>query len=115
MAYDPTDHRLFTGDRGPGKLVVLNSETGAVVATLPIGDTSDDMTYDADHHRIYISTADGLNIVGQDSPDTYRLLQHIDTLGGKTSIYIPSLKRFYVVHTKGDKAPEAGLQIFAVR
>jgi hypothetical protein len=38
----------------------------------------------------------------------------VDTHGGKTSIYVPSLKQFYVVHTKGDKAPEAGLQIFKV-
>jgi DNA-binding beta-propeller fold protein YncE len=115
LAFDPEHHRLFVGDRGPGKLIVLNTDNDSIVATLPIGDTSDDMTYDAAHRRIYISTADGLDVIGQDSPDSYRLLQHIDTLGGKTSIYIPSLKRFYVVHTKGDKASEAGLQIFAVR
>jgi DNA-binding beta-propeller fold protein YncE len=115
MAFDQAQHRLFVGDRNPGRLVVLNTNNGSAVATLPIGDTSDDMTYDGEHHRLYISTADGLDVVGQDSPDHYRILQHFDTLGGKTSFYVPSLHRFFVVHTKGEQAAEAGLQIFEVR
>ena len=47
MAFDAVHHRLFVGDRKPGKLIVLNTEDGSVVATLPLGDTSDDMSYDA--------------------------------------------------------------------
>jgi hypothetical protein len=42
------------------------------------------------------------------------VIQHLDTLGGKTSIYVPSVRRFFVVHTKGGPAAEAGLQIFEV-
>jgi hypothetical protein len=41
-------------------------------------------------------------------------VQHVDTLGGKTSVYVPSLKQFYVVHTKSAQVPEAGLQVFKV-
>ncbi|MDQ1450492.1 MAG: hypothetical protein QOK38_358, partial [Acidobacteriaceae bacterium] len=52
--------------------------------------------------------------VRQDSPDHYHVIQHVDTLGGKTSIYVPSIGRFFVVHTKGDLASEAGLQVFDV-
>jgi len=115
MAYDAAQHRLFLGDRKPGKLVVLNTENDSVVATLPIGETSDDMVYDAGHHRIYISSDDGVDVIGQDSADQYHLLQHVDTMGGKTSEYVPSRKRLFVVHTKGERAAEAGLQIFAVR
>ena len=114
MAYDPINHRLFVGDRGPGKLVVLNSENGEVVQTLSIGDMSDDMTYDDLHRRIYISGADGVDVVAQLSSDRYKVVQHVDTLGGKTSIYVPSLSRFFVVHTKGGPAAEAGLQTFQV-
>ncbi|HEY4046774.1 MAG TPA: hypothetical protein VGM27_07910 [Acidobacteriaceae bacterium] len=114
MAYDPEHRRLFVGDRKPGKLVVLDADNGQVVNTLPIGDTSDDMAYDSARNRIYISSDDGLDVVAQDSHNTYRLLQHADTLGGKVSIYVPSLNRIYVAHTKGPLAPEAGLQIFKV-
>jgi len=114
MAYDPIHKRIFVGDRNPGKLVVLDAGNGRVIQTLDIGNVSDDMTYDSAHHRIYVSSADGVDVVAQDSPDHYRVVQHVDTFGGKTSIYVPSIGRFFVVHTKGDQAKEAGLQVFKV-
>src|SRR5258707_9437705 len=114
MAYDPIHKRIFAGDRNPGKLVVLDADDGHVIHTLDIGNVSDDMTYDAAHHRIYVSSAEGVYVVAQDSPDHYHVIQHVDTFGGKTSIYVPSIGRFFVVHTKGDLAKEAGLQIFRV-
>jgi hypothetical protein len=114
MAYDPIHKRVFVGDRNPGKLVVLDALNGHVIQTLDIGNVSDDMTYDAAHHRVYISSADGVDVVAQDSPDHYHVVQHVDTFGGKTSIYVPSIGRFFVVHTRGDQAKEAGLQVFKV-
>jgi DNA-binding beta-propeller fold protein YncE len=114
MAYDPIHKRIFVGDRNPGKLVVLDADDGHVIQTLDIGNVSDDMTYDSAHHRIYVSSEDGVDVVAQDSPDHYRVVQHVDTFGGKTSIYVPSIGRFFVVHTKGDQAKEAGLQVFKV-
>jgi DNA-binding beta-propeller fold protein YncE len=114
MAYDPIHKRIFVGDRNPGKLVVLDAGNGHVIEKLDIGNVSDDMTYDSAHHRIYVSSADGVDVVAQDSPDHYRVVQHVDTFGGKTSIYVPSLECFFVVHTKGDLAKEAGLQVFKV-
>jgi hypothetical protein len=53
--------------------------------------------------------------VKQVDQDHYTIEQHIDTLGSKTSIYVPSLRRFYVVHTKGPQAAEAGLEVLSVR
>ena len=103
------------GTAKPGKFVVLDADNGQVVNTLPIGDTSDDMAYDSARRRIYISSDDGLDVVAQDSRNNYRLLQHADTLGGKVSVFVPSLNRIYVAHTKGPLAPEAGLQIFKVQ
>jgi len=114
MAYDPIHKRVFVGDRNPGKLIVLDAGNGHVIETLDIGNVSDDMTYDSAHHRIYVSSEDGVDVVAQDSPDHYHVVQHVDTLGGKTSIYVPSIGRFFVVHTKGDLAKEAGLQVFKV-
>ena len=115
MAFDAAHHRLFVGDRKPGKLVVLNTDDGSTVATLPLGDTSDDMTYDEAHGRLYSSSAEGVDVIGQDSPNTYHQLQHVDTKGGKVSIYVPWLKRYFVAHTKDEKAPVAELLIYEVR
>jgi DNA-binding beta-propeller fold protein YncE len=114
MAFDGEHHRLFVGSRNPGKLYVLDSDTGKLVTVLDTVNISDDMTLDLPHHRLYVSGADGVDVISQDDPDHYRSLQRVDTHGGKTSVYAPSLKKFYVVHTKGDQAREAGLQIFRV-
>jgi hypothetical protein len=72
------------------------------------------MSFDPAHRRLIVSGAEGVDVFAQDNPDSYRLVQHVDTFGGKTSVYVPSLKQFYVVHTKGEQAAEAGLQIFKV-
>ena len=114
MGLDEGNHRLFIGSRNPGMIYVLDSNSGTLVATFKTVNISDDMTFDAAHRRLIVSGADGVDVFAQDNPDSYRPVQHVDTLGGKTSVYVPSLKRFYVVHTKGEQAAEAGLQIFKV-
>jgi DNA-binding beta-propeller fold protein YncE len=114
MAADFAHHRLFVGNRKPGQLLVLDSQTGKPVATLPTGETSDDITYDASNRLLYITSDDGLDVVRELSPGQYEAVQHVDTFGGKTSVYLPSLKRLYVVHTKSPRADVAGLQMFSV-
>ncbi|MDB6085235.1 MAG: hypothetical protein JWN43_3116 [Gammaproteobacteria bacterium] len=114
MGFDESNHRLFIGSRNPGVLFVLDSNGGKLVTTLKTVNISDDMTFDAAHRRLIVSGAEGVDVFAQDDPDHYRLVQHVDTLGGKTSVYVPSLKQFYVVHTKGEQAAQAGLQIFKV-
>jgi DNA-binding beta-propeller fold protein YncE len=115
MAFDPKTGRLFIGSRNPGKLFVMDANNGSVIQSLDIVNISDDMTFDPLHHRLYVTGAEGLDVVKQADPDHYAVEQHIDTLGGKTSVYVPSLNRFYVVHTKGPRATEAGLQVIGVR
>jgi DNA-binding beta-propeller fold protein YncE len=114
MAIDEERQRVFIGSRDPGMLVVLDAKTGKVVTTFKTVETSDDMTYDAAHRRLFVSGSDGVDVFAQDTPDSYRLLQHLDLPTGKTSVYVPSLKQFYVVQTKSEQVPEAGLQVFRV-
>jgi DNA-binding beta-propeller fold protein YncE len=114
MASDSKNHRLFVGSRGPGKLFILDSNNGTVVSVLNTVDTSDDITFDAADRRLYVSGSDGVDVMAQITADHYRVIQHVDTLGGKTSVYVPALNQFYVVHTRGDLAQEAGLQVFKV-
>jgi DNA-binding beta-propeller fold protein YncE len=114
MGLDKKNHRLFVGSRNPGVMYVLDSNSGKLVTTFNTVNVSDDMTFDSEHHRLIVSGADGVEVFAQDNPDSYRLVQHVDTLGGKTSVYVKPLKQFYVVHTKSDKVPQAGLQVFKV-
>lgn len=65
MAMDAANHRLFIGARDPQKLVVMNTETGAVQTTLPIGKGVDaTVFYKGD---VFASCGDGtLAVVGED-------------------------------------------------
>jgi hypothetical protein len=58
MAFDAADHRLFLGCRSR-VTVVVDSNTGKVVASLPIGDQADASVFDAFGKVAFTSTGDG--------------------------------------------------------
>ncbi len=113
MELDTKNQRLFVAGRKPGKLFVIDASTGQAITVLDCVETADDMNYDPATRRIYVSGSGGVTVVQQESPNTYRVLTQFGTNGGKTSILVPSLKQFYIVHTK---TPEdnAGLQVYQV-
>ncbi len=114
MEIDPDSHHLFVGARNPGVLLVLDTRDGHVIQTLPTVETSDEIILDKQHGRLYVAGSTGLDVFKKNDRSRYEPIQHIDTHGGKTAMYVPSLERLYVVHTKGPAAAEAGLQVFAV-
>lgn len=54
---DPATHRLFVGCRNPQKLVVIDANTGAVKASLPIGAGVDATRFHMS--QAFASTGDG--------------------------------------------------------
>lgn len=104
LALDASHHRLFVGSRTertyfvPGKLLVLDSETGKVIATLDIGGGADETFYDPAHRRIYVAGGDGfVDVVQQLDPDHYQSLGRIATgVLAKTALWVPELNRLYV-------------------
>jgi len=97
MAFDETNHRLFIVTRNPGKLVVMNSDNGKVIADLPAVGLVDDAVYDAQHKRIYLAGDQYLDIFEQKDPDHYALLTRVP--GGfraKTGILVPEWNRYYL-------------------
>jgi YVTN family beta-propeller protein len=107
------EQRLFVGGRKPNNLVILDARTGATLQYLPTVAASDDLTVDPIHHRVYVTGSTGMDVYARSAGDRYVREAHYDTLGGKTSIYVPSLQRLYVVHSRTN-APESGLQIYRV-
>jgi DNA-binding beta-propeller fold protein YncE len=89
MALDEGHHRLFVGCRHPAKLVVLNTDNGAVVADVDIVHDSDDVYFDAARHCIYASGGGGfITVVLQKSPDSYAVTDEIPTAAGaRTSFF----------------------------
>src|SRR5712692_7760534 len=97
MAFDQPDHRLFVITRNPGKLIVLNSDSGKVVTSLPAVGMVDDMSYDAQHKRLYLAGDGSLDVFEQKDPDRYALLAKIPgAFRAKTGTLVPELNRYYL-------------------
>ena len=97
MAFDEADHRLFVVTRTPGKLIVLNSDTGKVVAEVAAVGMVDDMAYDAKQKRIYVAGDQFVDVFNQKDADHYALLGKIPgSFRAKTGILVPELNRYYL-------------------
>src|SRR6202162_11541 len=99
LALDAAHHRLFstTGNR---KLIVMDTESGAIVAVLPIGAGVDGAGYDPVLRRVYTANGIGtMTVIQQDSPDQYRVLENAPThFGGHSLVVDPATHRVYVAY-----------------
>ena len=99
LALDAAHHRLFstTGNR---KLIVMDTETGAIVVVLPIGAGVDGAGYDPALRRVYAANGIGtMTVIQQDSPDQYRVLENAPThFGGHSLVVDPVTHRVFVAY-----------------
>ena len=98
MAFDQADHRLFVVTRKPAQLVVLDSESGATVASVPCVNDADDIYYDASRKHIYIPGGEGfLSVIQQTDADHYQALGRVQTTtGARTGLWYEKRDRFYL-------------------
>ena len=110
-AVDAVHHRLFVGSRmrqhegeiggghqfEPGKLAVMDTETGKVVQELDSVGGADNLDFDAATGRIYfVGTTGTLAVFKELDPDHFELLGKVPTGAiAKSGLYVPELKRFY--------------------
>jgi DNA-binding beta-propeller fold protein YncE len=89
VAIDEPNHRLFIGCRKNPSLVVMDSDTGRIVTSVPIPGDVDDLSFDARHGRIYASCGEGaIAVIRQLDADRYQSLATIPTIkGARTSIF----------------------------
>jgi DNA-binding beta-propeller fold protein YncE len=89
MALDEDHHRLFVAARRPARLLVLDTDSGKVVASLPGAADTDDMAFDATRKRIYVPSGEGFIFVYQQiDPDRYQRIAKIPSaIGARTSAY----------------------------
>ena len=106
---DAAHHRLFVGSRvkgghryEPGKLVVMDTQTGKIVQALDTVGGADEVQYDAPTGRIYfVGTTGTLEVFKQVDADHYRSLGKVPTGAiAKTGIWVPELKRMYIAVPK---------------
>jgi DNA-binding beta-propeller fold protein YncE len=98
MALDEADHRLFVVTRKPAQLVVLDTETGAMIASVPCVHDSDDVYYDTGRKRIYAPGGEGfLSVIQQVDPDHYQPLAKVPTtVGARTGLWYEKRDRLYL-------------------
>src|SRR3954453_14189663 len=89
LAIDEPNHRLFIGCRKNPSLVVMDSDTGKIVASVPIPGDVDDLSFDARRQRVYASCGDGaVAVIRQREGDRYESLATIKTVKrARTSIF----------------------------
>ena len=104
MSQDSVHHRLFIGSRvkpghlyEPGKMVVMDSDTGKVVQVLDSVGGADEIQYDAVSRRIYLSGSTGVvDVFHQLDADHYELVAKVPTGAlAKTGFLVPDWKRYY--------------------
>jgi DNA-binding beta-propeller fold protein YncE len=79
MAMDRANRRLFLGCRSK-VMAVMNSDTGQVITTLPIGDHVDATAFDSESKLIFNSNGEGtITVIHQDSPDKYSVVETVKT------------------------------------
>ena len=97
IALDESNHRLFVGTRDPGKLIVLDTESGKIVASIPAAAMVDDMAYDAGSKRIFFAGNLFIDVFQQSDADHYVNVGHVPgAFRAKTGIFVPELNRYYL-------------------
>src|ERR1700730_2042960 len=110
IALDDAKQRLFVVGRKPARLIVLDSNSGKIIATLPTAEITDEMLFDPASKRIYVACDQFVVVYLQKDADHYEELARIPTgYRAKTAILVPQLKRYYVA------APRHGQQIAEIR
>ncbi|OJV40197.1 MAG: hypothetical protein BGO25_03355 [Acidobacteriales bacterium 59-55] len=98
MALDEQDHRLFVVTRLPARLIVLDTENGHRIASLPAVGDCDDLFFDQRRHRIYAIGGEGdISIFKQQDIDHYSEIARMKTVrGARTGYFSPDLDRLYL-------------------
>jgi DNA-binding beta-propeller fold protein YncE len=115
LDFDEKSHRLFLGVRTPASIVVLNSDSGAVVASVPTVGVLDGLSFDPVMRRIYTTGGEGfVDVTQQIDPDHYERIAHIPTGPlARTSVFVPKWRKLYVAVPR-DKERSAELRVFQV-
>ena len=117
VAFDSAQHRLYVVCRSPGKVVVMNSDTGAVVGTQPAPLRADEVQYDSVAHRLYVPGGEGyMGLYDTSDPNHLKLLEKVSTApGAKTGLLIPDMHRLFLAVSPGESKTVAKVLTYEVQ
>src|SRR3989441_3487188 len=106
IAYDKASNRIFSGCNGTS--VVVDPNTGKIVATIKNGTRVDALGWDPSKKLIYIPNGGegNVTVVHQDSPDKYTVVATVDTFAGAKTITVdPKTHNAYLFQPERGPAP----------
>jgi YVTN family beta-propeller protein len=106
MALDRKTHRLFIGCRNPQKLVVMSTEDGRVIASLPIGAGVDATA--VDDQKAFASCGDGTLIVVGEKAGKFEVEQVVKTPNGARTMGLDAMTHRLYLPTAEFEATEPG-------
>ena len=106
LTIDRVSRRLYVGCRNK-VMVVVDADSGKVVASAPIGDHVDAAVFDAATKTVFFSNQDGtMNVFQAESPDRVRLVETAQTgQGAKTMAFDPKTKQAFLATAEYGEAP----------
>jgi DNA-binding beta-propeller fold protein YncE len=113
LALDEVNHRLFAASLQPGRLTVVDTQSGRVVVTLPCILGVDDIWYDPTRKRIYAPGASAIDVFQQVDPDRYTTLARIEVGAGagSTSFHLKTRTQDSLFMSWPNMLPQGGSEI----
>ncbi len=108
LALDTKNHRLFIVCSNK-LMVMMDSRTGKVLASLPIGDRVDGVAFDPGLKRAFSSNGEGtLTVVEESSKDSFKVLETLVTQkGARTIVLSTKTHHLYLPTAEFGDAPPA--------
>jgi YVTN family beta-propeller protein len=110
LAIDVEHHRLFAGCDNK-MMAVVDSDSGKVVTTVPIGDGVDAGRFNPRTQQVFMSCGEGvLTVIHEDSPDKYTVQQSLPTAKGARTMALDRENNvaYLVTAQREDKPAPAG-------
>jgi hypothetical protein len=97
-------------------VVVMSSDTGAVIDKQPAPLRADEVQYDESTHRLYVPGGEGyMGIYDTSDPDHLRIVEKVATApGAKTALLIPEMHRLFLAVSPGDTKAMAKVLTYEV-
>ena len=113
LALDEASHRLLTAALQPGQLMVIDADTGKVVARLPCVLGVDDLWFDAARKRLYATGAGSIDVFEQRDPDHYTSIANIPVGAGagSTSLHLKSRTLDSLYMSWPNMLPQGGSEV----
>jgi DNA-binding beta-propeller fold protein YncE len=117
LAFDEDARRLFVVTRNPGKLLVVNAETGATLAEFKAPERCDQVWFDKARKRIYVLGGEGyIGVFAEKEAGHYEELPRVRSApGAKTGILVPELNKLFVAVSPGDTKAMAAVLAYDVK